>query len=114
MKLTLVFLSALMTTACSHINTGQQPNEDILYKYAFSSCLFWYFKNQGYDTEDIRAINGGIVQQSEVSLDKFQEISLYLKDSASPVASKHDINSGLNKCFHLETDTLLKEVISSP
>lgn len=114
MKLTLVFLSALLMTACSHINTGEQTNEDTLYKYAYSSCLFWYFKSQGYDTEDIRAISGGIVEKSEVSLDKFQEMSLYLKDSASPVASKNDVNPDLNKCFHLETDTLLKEIIKRP
>lgn len=113
MKNILAVLSGFLLTACSHMDTSPQGDEALLYKYAYSSCLFWYFKSQGYDIEDIGAINGGLVEKSNVGIDKFQEISLYLKNSSPKLVSKNEINPDLNKCFHLESDAFLREIISN-
>jgi len=105
----LFFLSLLLS--CTPGISSQDERTKTLYKYAYSSCIFWYFKEKGYDAEDIRSVNGGIVETSQVSLDKFQEISLFIKDYTPSIQTKNNIDQHLAKCFYLEDSKDLSNII---
>ena len=85
--------------------------ESSLYEYSQANCLYWYFENKGYDTKDIRSISGGIVEMSGESIEKFQEISLFIKDYHPDVKTKNNIDVNLYKCFLLKDSEELKGII---
>ena len=90
---------------------GQHDRTSKLYKYAYSNCIFWYLKGKKYDTEDIRSISAGIVENSNISLNEFAEISLFIKDYSPEIPTKNNIDGSLNRCFYLEDSKELKEII---
>lgn len=108
-----LFLTIIFLGGCVISDNKDPDMHHLLYKYAQSNCLFWYFTEKGYDTKDLRSISGGIVEKSEVSLDRFQEIALFLKDFSSNLESKNNIDPRLSGCFELESNKELKEIIYS-
>lgn len=110
----LAIIFTILLSACSSVSVSpekQDSRSSTLYKYAQSSCIFWYFKSKEYDTEDIRAISAGIVETSNISLDVFTNISLFIKDYSPELSSKNDIDINLNKCFHLKESKRLTTII---
>ena len=110
-----IILSLLFLCACSSLSISSEDKNNraaVLYKYAQSNCLFWYFKHKDYDTKDIRAISAGIVEKSNISLDVFTEISLFIRDYSPKLSTKNKIDVNLNKCFFLEDSEELKNIIS--
>ena len=113
MRSVLVLLSILLCSCSSILTSSESQNDrsDTLYKYAYSSCIFWYLNNKKYDTKDIRSISAGIVESSNISLNVFTGISLFIKDYSPKLLSKNDIDVELNRCFHLEGSKELREII---
>jgi len=99
----LVFVIVLCSGCASNIVSKSGHNKP-LKNFAYASCLLGYFESKGYDTSDIRSISGGIVETSDVSLDKFQEMALLVKRFSPDLSTKQDINKKLLKCFYLESD----------
>ncbi|HEY7772828.1 MAG TPA: hypothetical protein VIC26_06590 [Marinagarivorans sp.] len=71
----------------------------------------WYFESKGYDTEDIRAISGGIVETSDISLDRFQDVALAVKSYSPDIKTKNNVDVNLLKCFHLKDDEKLNKYL---
>ncbi len=103
------FLSILIS--CAIADENKDHHEQLLYKYAYSNCLFWYFNHKGYDVEDIRSISGGIVETSDISIERFQEIALFIKNYKPQIETKAGIDINLNKCFHLEKSEGLARLV---
>ena len=99
-----VFLSSCATAT-------ESKSKQQLYDFAQANCLFWYFDAKGYDTKDIRAISGGIVEKSAASAEDFQKISLFVKDYSPEISSKNDIDEKLNRCFQLRSSEALRALI---
>lgn len=96
--------------------TSNQPKDSLsasenLYKFAQANCLFWYFNEKGYDSNQIRKISGGFAELGTSSPEKYQSIALYLKEHPGLENSKQTIDAKLNLCFNLESDKGLREII---
>lgn len=110
-KLLLLFLVIAVVTGCASSDSESNNSNKLLYKFAYANCLMWYFESKKYNTDDIRAISGGIVETSNVSIDKFQEIALFIKDYDPNLEAKQDIDKKLLRCFNLEKSEKLKAII---
>jgi hypothetical protein len=112
----LVLLS-IATTSCQSTNKkstiGNDSKKANLKEFAYANCFFWYFNKKGYDTKDIRSISGGIVELGSGSADKYQEISLFVKDYKPDIRTKNDIDIDLLKCFSLNDSAELNQLIDS-
>ena len=97
-------------SGCASNNTLVQEKPNELKKFAYANCLMWYLESKGYDTEDVRSISGGIVETSNISLDKFQEIALIVKEYQPEIETKNNIDINLLKCFYLEESAELNKV----
>ena len=93
-----------------HIIFHLELSKNELKKFSYANCLMWYFESKGYDTEDVRSISGGIVETSNISLDKFQEIALIVKEYQPEMETKNNIDINLLKCFYLEESAELNKV----
>jgi len=107
----LLTLASISLVACA--SSLKVNDTDTLYKYAHANCIFWYFKDKGYNTDDIRSISGGFVETSSISINKFQEISLFIKDYTPQINTKNDVDIKLNRCFLLEGNPELKNIINN-
>ena len=101
---------SIYLSGCAGSNTLVQEKPSELKKFAYANCLMWYFESKGYDTEDVRSISGGIVETSNISLDKFQEIALIVKEYQPEMETKNNIDINLLKCFYLEESAELNKV----
>lgn len=110
-SLGLLTLASVSLTACT--SSLKAKDTDILYQYAHANCIFWYFKDKGYSTDDIRSISGGFVEKSSISIDKFQEISLFINDYTPQINTKNNIDIKLNRCFLLEGNPVLENIINN-
>jgi hypothetical protein len=112
-----ILLVLSLLSACSVIQSSKEiaaPDaKKKLLEFAQANCLLWYFKNKGYNIDDIQAISAGYVELGGVSIDKFQKIALFVKDYAPDIKSKNNIDVQLNKCFHLEQSDELMELINN-
>ena len=112
----LILLSSTLTASQS-VHTQQAASdissEENLRQFAYVNCLFWYFKKMGYDTKDILSISGGIVELGSGPMDKYQDISLFIKNYTPDIKSKQQIDIDLLKCFALDKSTELNELINS-
>jgi len=105
----LTFASISLVGCASSVKVNET---ETLYKYAHANCIFWYFKEKGYNTDDIRLISGGMVETSSISIEKFQNIALFIKDYEPQIDTKNNIDSKLNRCFVLESSAELKNIIN--
>jgi len=110
-----LFLSVVITTTylsgCATLNPESDKTHDELTKFAYANCLLWYFDSKGYETEDIRSISGGIVETSDISLERFQEVALAVKSYSPDIETKNDIDKNLLKCFYLKDNEQLNELL---
>lgn len=108
MKQVLVVLFMSFLWGCSATNQKVAHNQpkpaDELLEFAKANCFFWYFKKKNYDLEDIRAISGGVVGMGSYSAEKYQQVSLLVKNYSPDLATKQNIDIDLLKCFQLEKD----------
>ena len=118
-KLHVIFIAGLsiILLSCQSVNTVPTTSttsaETNLKQFAHANCFFWYFKKMGYDTKDIRSISGGIVELGSSSADKYQQISLFVKDYKPDIKTKNDIDIDLLKCFKLDESVELNQLINS-
>lgn len=109
-----ILLLSFLFAGCSIVGkSSSSEDQRNMYKYAQVNCLFWYFSEKGYDTKDIRSISGGIVETSNISIDQFQEIALFMKSYAPEIKSKNNIDPKLARCFQLERSSELNSIIYS-
>jgi len=111
-KVFLIFFVIVIVSGCASSGIERNNSNESLTKFAYANCLMWYFETKNYNTDDIRAISGGIVETSDVSIDKFQEIALFIKDYEPNLESKQDIDKKLLRCFNLERSEKLKAIIA--
>ncbi len=111
-KFFLLFLVIAVVTGCASSGITRNSSNKSLTKFAYANCLMWYFESKKYNTDDIRAISGGIVETSNLSIDKFQEIALFIKDYDPNLETKQDIDKKLLRCFNLERSEKLKAIIA--
>lgn len=93
--------------------SGRTETETNLRQFACANCFYWYFRKKGYDTKDIRAISGGIVELGYYSADKYQKISMLIKNYKPDIKTKNEIDIDLLKCFLLDESAELNELIDS-
>ena len=98
---------------CTDSSITAESTESNLRQFAYANCLFWYLKKMGYDTKDIRAISGGIVELGYSSADKYQKISIFVKNYKPDVKTKNEIDVDLLKCFMLDQSEELNQLIES-
>ena len=108
----LLLLFMVVVSGCASIAVERNNSSEPLAKFAYANCLMWYFESKKYNTEDIRAISGGIVETSKISIDKFQEIALFIKDYNPNLGTKHNIDKNLLRCFNLEKSKELNAIIA--
>ena len=106
-----IVLLSLFLNGCATLKPEADQDRSDLAKFAYANCLLWYFESKGYDTADIRAISGGIVETSDISLDIFQDIALAVKSYSPVIKTKNDIDPNLLKCFYLAGDEKLNEYL---
>lgn len=107
-----LFLVSLITlTGCASTAVAQQKSS-ALQKFAYANCLMWYFDARGHDTRDIRAISGGIVETSDISLETFQQVALLVKQYQPNLKSKQNIDVKLQRCFHLDENEQLMRLVN--
>lgn len=109
--MTKYFLIVVMSAFLCSCASKKDVFESGLYEYSQANCLYWYFENKGYDTSDIRSISGGMVEISGESIEKFQEISLFIKNYRPDIKTKNNIDVDLYRCFHLRDSEELKNII---
>jgi len=102
----------VIVSGCASSSIKKNNSNESLTKFAYANCLMWYFESKNYGIDDIRAISGGIVETSNVSFDKFQEIALFIKDYDPSLETKQNIDKKLLRCFHLEQSEKLKAIIA--
>ncbi len=109
----LLLLFVVSISGCA--STGVQRNNlnESLVKFAYANRLMWYFEQKNYNTDDIRAISGRIVDMSDVSIDKFQEVALFIKDYNPNLETKHNIDKNLLRCFNLDKSGELKAIMKN-
>ncbi len=100
-----------LSCASNSENINSLKRNDIM-KFAYANCLFQYFKSEGIDTTDIRHISGGIVEKSSIPINLFQDISMSISNYNPDIKTKNNINIKLNKCFHLEENTDLQNILN--
>lgn len=109
----LVVLICFSNMSCSYaVNTESNELPEInreLLEFANANCFFWYFKKKNYDLKDIRAISGGIVETGSFSPDKYQQISMLVKEYSPNIQTKQNIDVDLYKCFKLSKDVVFLE-----
>jgi hypothetical protein len=108
MRVVMVAIACFLISSCT---STKKIDNDNLYRFAEANCLYWYFEKKGYDTNDIRSISGGFVEKSDFSLEKFQDISMFVKSYVPNLDSKNNIDVDLNRCFQLRESSKLKVII---
>ncbi len=108
----LLLLAMVFVSGCASTDVERKNSTESLTKFAYANCLMWYFEYKKYNTDDIRAISGGIVETSSISIDKFQEIALFIKDHNPNLETKHNIDKKLLRCFSLEKSEELKAIMA--
>lgn len=111
MKMAPIILLLLCMSGCTAFEPKNNKVQVDLAKFAYANCLMWYFEFKGYDTKDIRAISGGIVETSDISIETFQNIALSVKSYNPDIKTKNNIDINLLKCFHLEENEELKKYL---
>jgi len=109
---TFAFTILLTATVIKNVQSNASSEKKNLMDFAYANCMFWYFKSKKYDTKDIRAISGGYVEMGSSSADKYQEIALFIKNYKTSRKTKHDTDPELLKCFHLDENTGLLNLIN--
>ncbi len=101
-----VLISFLVGCSTLSKTTGDdvEKTSGELLEFAKANCFFWYFKKKGYDLEDIRAISGGIVELGSYSAERYQQVSLMVRDYSPAIETKQNIDIDLLKCFTLDGD----------
>ena len=107
-----MFFVIVIVSGCASSGIERSNSNESLTKFAYANCLMWYFESKKYNTDDIQAISGGIVETSNVSIDKFQEIALFIKNYDPSLETKQDIDKKLLRCFNLERSEKLKAILS--
>lgn len=110
---TFTCISLTVLGGCASTQKTSPITVSPLYKFALANCMFKYFETKGYDTDDIRAISGGIVETSDISIDKIQAIALFISEYNSNLETKSNIDSQLNTCFNLEESKEFRNLIDS-
>jgi len=114
--MTVIFGVVLIMSGCASTTGAKdsliQSEQDNLKKFAYANCLLWYFRKNGYDESDISAIGGGYVEKSSLDAERFQKIALLMKDYSPKIESKNDIDPDLYKCFFIEENREINELIS--
>ena len=105
-------LFILILSGCVTTTSNKNTPSNVLMQFAFANCLMVYLEEKNYDSYDVRAIAGGIVETSDVSLDKFQGHSAICKKLRPENRTKQNIDRKLLKCFHLDSSTELKAIIN--
>src|SRR5690554_4851309 len=95
-----IILVSLFLSGCAAYKTGKDKAQSDLTKFAYANCLMWYFESKGNDTEDIRAISGGMVENSVICVKRFQKLLLAVMSYSSDIESKNNVDLNLLKCFH--------------
>lgn len=108
MRVVMLAIACFLISSCT---STKEIDSDNLYRFAEANCLYWYFEKKGYDTTDIRSISGGFVEKSDSYLDKFQEITMFVKSYTPGLDSKNNIDVDLNRCFQLSESNELKMII---
>ncbi|MCP3850532.1 MAG: hypothetical protein GY694_09890 [Gammaproteobacteria bacterium] len=108
----LLLLFVVIVSGCASTGVERDNSSELLAKFAYANCLMWYFEQKKYNTDDIRAIAGGIVETSNISIDRFQEVALFIKDYNPNLETKHNIDKNLLKCFYLEKSVELKAIMA--
>tara|TARA_B100001063_G_C16353170_1_gene352362 strand:+ start:95 stop:433 length:339 start_codon:yes stop_codon:yes gene_type:complete len=112
MRVLLVFIF-LILTGCGAKKEIIKNTSNELEKFAYANCLMWYFDLKGYDSSDLRAISGGIVEKSDISIDQFQKVALIVKDLQLDLQTKNNIDNNLLKCFNLDKSDELSKVLGN-
>ncbi len=105
LMLKLFYLMVLLNLCfgCASIRPGSAPDDHKkLQKFALASCLLDYFEYKGFDTYDIGAIAGGIVETSDLPLEQFHQTALDVRSYSPDLKTKQNIDIRLLKCFYLE------------
>lgn len=111
LKIALIIMTMLFSVGCT-INNQVTESSTNLMKFAYANCLLQYFSSKGYDTESIRNIAGGIVEVGEASPDTYSSIAQSIGNMNLDLTTKSNIDPELNKCFHLEENTTLVELMN--
>lgn len=112
MRFLLITLS-LLFSGCATNQALLNNEQNELRKFAYANCVMWYLESKGYDTADVRAISGGIVEKSDISLDRFQEIALLVKEYNPDIETKNDIDINILKCFYLEDSAKIRRILNN-
>ncbi|WP_324170601.1 hypothetical protein [Sulfurimonas sp.] len=113
-KLLILLLSILSITGCVNKEPlANKQKKDELLQFAQANCMLWYFKKKGYDTQDIRAISGGIVELGSYSAEKYQNVAFLVKKYSPNLHSKNNIDVALWKCYKLDSDKLFLEKLDN-
>jgi len=94
----------------SHATKQQEINK--LEKFAYANCLYGYFKKHKYDSKDILNIAGSFVETGTSSFEVYQDIADYIDNFQTSKKTKQNIDPDLLKCFYLDEDQELKNIIS--
>lgn len=100
-------------TPVSKVPEGASATKQNLKQFAYANCLFWHFSSKGYSTDDIRAIAGGYVERGVAPPEAYQEIALFIEGYQPEVSTKQDIDPSLNRCFLLDANGRLDEIIGA-
>lgn len=106
-----LLLSIFMTIKGCSSNVVSIEERNQLIKFSYASCLSNYFKSEGINRDDIKAVSAGMVEKSEISIEKFRDLAVAIRDFNPNHQSKNNINIQLLKCFYLDDSQTINEII---
>lgn len=115
-KTLLVVFGTIFITSCATPSSQPAPIspsiiESNLSEFAHANCLYWYFLGKGYDTADIKAVAGGLVETGTAPAEAYEEIALAVKKFRPTVETKQNIDTDLLRCFMLDKNESLQSII---
>lgn len=110
-SLFLVLCLGIIAACSDSENAENSETEENLWNFAYANCLYQYFAKQGWEISDIRAISGGYVEMGDSGPDTYGEINRIVETWQPDIATKQDIDVDLMKCFQLESNDQLVQLI---
>lgn len=92
----------------------QEQTDPLLEKFALAQCLRLHFERQGWETRDLTGIAGGFVELGTSGPETYEAIIAALEAWDKDIPTKQNLDSSLNRCFHMDRNPDLARLLKVP
>ena len=107
-----VLVTVCALSSCSSTAPAKSGKTEVnLRDFALANCLSWYFEKREWDVTDIQGVAGGYVEMGDSALETYAQISEAVRTWQPDISTKHELDTDLVKCFHLDENEALEALI---